>query len=115
MSSKGNLTFVGSPTSADRWIISVDLTRQAVEIRNDLRGSLFVATRGARQHTRTVGSYDRPALVRALLAAARLHSELGLDFAVAGRLAALDGAAVQSGAPLRARSARSPEPRPDPV
>lgn len=92
MSSKGNLTLVSQRKDTDRWTISVHLTHRAIEVRNDLRGSLFVVTRKANGELCRLGSYDRWALARALEAAIEPHPGLGLDLAAAARLGVSGGA-----------------------
>jgi hypothetical protein len=104
MSSKRNLAPENHRRDADRWTITIDLTNRAIEIRNDLRSSLFILTRTANGEIRSVGSYDRRAFVRALAAAAQLRSDLGFDLALAGRLGALGGAQPKRTAPQMAGS-----------
>ncbi len=108
MSSRGNLTLVSSRTHADRWTISVDLTANALEIRNDLRRSLLVVTQAGKGTSRPLGSYDRPALVRALAEAVRLQPSLGFDLALAARLGAQASRPEPAEGAGRAGSQRAP-------
>ena len=85
MEKKIALAGSSDPTPDDQWTLTIDLTRNAVEIRNDRRGAFFVRTHAANGSPRAVGRYDRAAFVDALATAATLHPDLGVDFGLASR------------------------------